>query len=170
MTSTKKISISAVLIALGITIPMFMPKVTIPPASYTIASHVPVFVAMFVSPSVAIAVTLGTAFGFFMSTPFVIALRALSHLVFAILGSLYIQEHRDIINDKRQMFIFNLGIGLIHAVVECAVVALFYFFGPMGNNIDYFKVVFLMIGVGGFIHSIVDFLIAQIVVSKTAQI
>ncbi|CAM3714593.1 hypothetical protein ERUR111494_08280 [Erysipelothrix urinaevulpis] len=167
MSTTKNLTSSALLIALGIIIPMFMYKVTIPPASYTIASHVPVFISMFISPSVAIMVSLGTAFGFFVSLPPVIALRALSHIVFAYLGALYIQKNPDLINKPKQLFIFNILIGLIHATAECLVVILFY--QVTQTSIDLVKFVFLMIGVGGFIHSIVDFLIAQVVVKKLYQ-
>lgn len=62
--SVKRLTISALLIAMGIIIPMVMPRITIGPASFTLASHVPVFIAMFISPVVAIAVSLGTGFGF----------------------------------------------------------------------------------------------------------
>lgn len=64
--SVKRLTISALLIAMGIIIPMVMPRITIGPASFTLASHVPVFIAMFISPVVAIAVSLGTGFGFFL--------------------------------------------------------------------------------------------------------
>ena len=60
--SVKRLTISALLIAMGIIIPMVMPRITIGPASFTLASHVPVFIAMFISPVVAIS--LGTGFGF----------------------------------------------------------------------------------------------------------
>lgn len=62
--SVKRLTISALLIAMGIIIPMVMPRITIGPASFTLASHVPVFIAMFISPVVAIAVSLGTGFVF----------------------------------------------------------------------------------------------------------
>ena len=62
--SVKRLTISALLIAMGIIIPMVMPRITIGPASFTLASHVPVFIAMFISPVVAIAVSLGTGFSF----------------------------------------------------------------------------------------------------------
>ena len=65
--SVKRLTISALLIAMGIIIPMVMPRITIGPASFTLASHVPVFIAMFISPVVAIAVSLGTGFGFFFA-------------------------------------------------------------------------------------------------------
>lgn len=45
--SVKHLTISALLIGLGILIPMVMPKIVIGPASFTLASHVPVFIAMF---------------------------------------------------------------------------------------------------------------------------
>lgn len=47
----KVLSLSAILTALGILIPLVMPaKIVIGPASYTLASHVPILLAMFISP------------------------------------------------------------------------------------------------------------------------
>ena len=64
----QNLTISALLIAFGIAIPMFMPiKLIIGPASYTLASHVPLFIALFISPAVAAAVALGTTLGFFFA-------------------------------------------------------------------------------------------------------
>lgn len=170
MTSTQKLTRTSILIALGIIIPMIMPKINIPPASYTIASHVPVFIAMFISPGVAIAVALGTAFGFLLSLPLVVAVRALSHLVFAVLGALYLQKFPDTINSQKKLFLFNIGIAVIHATTECLAVAGFYFFSPNIIEANYFTFVFLMIGVGGFFHSIVDFFIAQFMVVRLQNI
>lgn len=39
--SIRNLTISALLIGLGILIPMVMPKIVIGPASFTLASHVP---------------------------------------------------------------------------------------------------------------------------------
>jgi niacin transporter len=51
----KTMTIAALLSAIGIIIPMFSPiKLVIEPASFTFASHVPIFIAMFISPVVAI--------------------------------------------------------------------------------------------------------------------
>ena len=47
--SVRSLTISALLIAMGVIIPMVMPKIMIPPASFTLASHVPIFIAMFFS-------------------------------------------------------------------------------------------------------------------------
>ena len=56
----QNLTYAAILAAFGVLIPMVMPaKIIIGPASYTLASHVPVFLAMFISPSVAIFVALG---------------------------------------------------------------------------------------------------------------
>ncbi|MEG2915982.1 MAG: hypothetical protein RR839_06035, partial [Oscillospiraceae bacterium] len=64
---TKNMVISALLCALGIVIPMFFPKIVLPPASFTLASHVPIFIAMMLSPSIAVTVAIGTTFGFLLS-------------------------------------------------------------------------------------------------------
>lgn len=121
--SVKRLTISALLIAMGIIIPMVMPRITIGPASFTLASHVPVFIAMFISPVVAIAVSLGTGFGFFLSATPIIALRALSHLIFAVIGAVILQKHPEILINKEGKFtllngklqLFNVGIGVIHS-------------------------------------------------------
>lgn len=170
MTSTQNLTRTSILIALGIIIPMVMPKISIPPASYTIASHVPVFIAMFISPSVAIAVALGTAFGFLLSLPLVIAIRALSHVIFAVVGALYLQKFPNTIKSPKKLLAFNIGIAVIHATSECLAVAGFYFMSPGMVNVNYFTTVFLMIGVGGFVHSLVDFFLAQFVVTKLAAL
>lgn len=134
--SVKHLTISALLIGLGILIPMVMPKIVIGPASFTLASHVPVFIAMFFSPVVALAVVLGTTFGFFISTTPIIALRAFSHLIFALIGASYLQKHPELVlkNGKFTLAngrfqIFNLVIGVIHAAAEMLVVSVFLLYG-----------------------------------------
>ena len=63
-----RLVVAALLCAVGILIPMFSPiKITIEPASFTLASHVAIFLAMFVSPSIAVAVSVGTTLGFFLA-------------------------------------------------------------------------------------------------------
>ena len=78
-------TLTAFLTALAIVIPLVMPiKIVIPPASFTLASHVAIFLAMFISPLMTGIVVIGSTIGFFMSgLPFIITLRALSHLLFA---------------------------------------------------------------------------------------
>ncbi|MGM0336996.1 hypothetical protein [Enterococcus sp. AZ007] len=171
--SVRNLTISALLIGLGILIPMVMPKIVIGPASFTLASHVPVFIAMFFSPLVALAVVFGTTFGFFISTTPIIALRAFSHLIFAWIGASYLQKHPELVlkdgkftlaNGRFQ--VFNLVIGVIHAAAEMIVVSAFYFMGNMPDTFysqGYLYTVFILMGIGGLIHSLVDFNIAYFV-------
>ena len=57
------------------------------PASYTLASHVPIFLAMFLSRKMAACVVIGSTLGFFVAGfPIVIVMRAASHIIFALMG------------------------------------------------------------------------------------
>lgn len=160
----RHLTLTAILIALGILIPMVMPvKIIIGPASFTLASHVPVFIAMFISPAAAVAVALGTAFGFFLTFPFIIAFRALSHVVFALIGAIILQKRPQIVLSNYRFQFFNVFIGIIHVIVEVAVVSVFYFGGSMSAasyESGFIVTVLLLIGFGGFIHSMIDFTIA----------
>lgn len=178
--SVKRLTISALLIAMGIIIPMVMPRITIGPASFTLASHVPVFIAMFISPVVAIAVSLGTGFGFFLSTTPIIALRALSHLIFAVIGAVILQKHPEILINKEGKFtllngklqLFNVGIGVIHSAAELVVVSVFYTMGNLPGTYytaGFMYSIFLLMGVGGLIHSLVDFSIAYFLASTLSK-
>ena len=84
--------LAGVLCGIGIVVPMLMPKIVIGPMSFTLASHVAIFIAMFISPKLAAVVCLGTTLGFFMTTPVIIALRAASHICFALLGAVLISH------------------------------------------------------------------------------
>lgn len=178
--SVKRLTISALLIAMGIIIPMVMPRITIGPASFTLASHVPVFIAMFISPVVAIAVSLGTGFGFFLSATPIIALRALSHSIFAVIGAVILQKHPEILINKEGKFtllngklqLFNVGIGVIHSAAELVVVSVFYTMGNLPGTYytaGFMYSIFLLMGVGGLIHSLVDFSIAYFLASTLSK-
>lgn len=177
--SVRNLTISALLIAMGIVIPMVMPRITVGPASFTLASHVPVFIAMFFSPGVAIAVALGTGFGFFLSATPIIALRALSHLIFAIIGAMYLQKNSELVlTDKKMPLLngkfqlFSLVIGLIHTAAELVVVSVFYTMGNMPETYytqGYMYSIFLLMGVGGLIHSIVDYNIAYFLANALSK-
>ena len=178
--SVKRLTISALLIEMGIIIPMVMTRITIGPASFTLASHVPVFIAMFISPVVAIAVSLGTGFGFFLSATPIIALRALSHLIFAVIGAVILQKHPEILINKEGKFtllngklqLFNVGIGVIHSAAELVVVSVFYTMGNLPGTYytaGFMYSIFLLMGVGGLIHSLVDFSIAYFLASTLSK-
>ncbi|WP_034550166.1 hypothetical protein [Carnobacterium funditum] len=163
-----KLTISALLIAIGIMIPIISPvKIILEPASFTLGSHVAIFIALFISPAIAVFVALGTAFGFLISGfPLVVALRALTHVIFAIVGAFWVKNHPEIIGNPLKAQFFSFVIGVVHAVAEVAVVSFFYFGGNVTDtyyNQGFLQSVFLMVGIGTIIHSMVDFGIASII-------
>lgn len=173
MNTHKKIltmTLSALLIAVGIVIPMISPiKIQIGPMSFTLASHVAIMIALFISPTVSVAVALGTTLGFFLAGfPDVVVLRALSHVIWAALGALYIQKHVNLFEKPSKTIIFNIAIALIHALGEMIVVIPFYY--GAGMDIQAFcYMVFGLVGLGTIIHSSVDFVISLVVWKALSQ-
>lgn len=159
--SIQTMTIAALLCAVGIVIPMTFPKIWVGPASFTLASHVPIFLAMFISPGVAAAVTLGTTLGFFLSgLPLVITLRALSHIVFILIGALMLKKHPAEMTFSAGSLLFGLFLGVIHAASEVVVVTFFFFGGRLSSatySSGYVTSVLLLVGLGGLVHSMVDF-------------
>lgn len=158
------LTLTALLTALAIIIPLVIPiKLIIPPASYTLASHVPIFLAMFLSPLMTFFVIIGSTFGFLVAGyPFVVVLRALSHLGFALLGAFYVKKFPKVLDSSKKMLALNLVLALIHALGEVMVCMVFYSVTvfPQGNA---FYLLFCLVGLGTFIHSIVDFYLAQVI-------
>ncbi|NLW78480.1 MAG: hypothetical protein GXY32_03580 [Ruminococcaceae bacterium] len=167
--SVQKLTTAALLIAIGIIIPMFSPlKILIEPASFTLASHVAVMLAMFISPGVAGAVAVGTTLGFFFGGfPIVIVLRAATHVVWAVLGSLWLSRHPGTLSSPAKSQLFSLVLGLVHGALEFIVVSMFYLGGTGGSNFLYS--VLLLVGVGSVVHSMVDFLIALIIAKALSR-
>lgn len=171
--SVRSLTIGALLIAMGILIPMMMPKIVIGPASFTLASHVPVMLAMFFSPTMAIAVALGTTFGFLVTTPLIIAARALTHVVFATIGAFYLQRHPQTVAHPVKFQLFNFVMAMIHAVAEVAMVWAFYATGSIsGATIDqnFFGFLFGLLGVGGILHSMIDFTLAFFIAKNLSRL
>lgn len=177
MNTHKKIQtmvLSALLIAVGIVIPMISPiKIQVGPMSFTLASHVAIMIALFVSPTVAIAVALGTTLGFLLAGfPIVVVLRALSHVIWAAIGAYYIQKNTELFKSPVKTFSFNLAIAVLHAIGEMIVVIPFYWGAGMDVQ-AFFYMVFGLVGLGTIIHSSVDFIISLVVwkvLSKNANI
>jgi niacin transporter len=163
----QKLTAAALLIAIGILIPMIMPiKVWIEPASFTLASHVAIFIAMMISPPIAVAVAVGTTIGFLVSAPLVIALRAASHIVFAIVGGIYLQKRPETLSSPVKVHVFSFLIAILHSICEVLVVCAFYFGGGMADayyQLGFVYTVGLVMGIGCIVHSMVDFEIALIV-------
>ncbi len=163
--SVQTMTIGALLSAIAILIPMFAPKFILEPASFTLASHVPIFIAMFISPYIAVAVAIISAIGFLLAGifPIVVVLRALSHIVFAVVGSIMLKKNKNLLSTTGGFVVFGLLMAVIHAVCEVTVVTFFYW----GNNMTsgyydkgYLFSVILLVGVGTIIHSMIDFTIA----------
>jgi len=140
----RNLTITALLMALAIMIPIMMPlKVVIPPASYTLAS-----------------VVIGSTLGFFVAGfPIVIVMRAASHIIFALMGAYYIKHHPGVLTGALSFATFNLVCAIVHAIGEVLACLLFYTTTTM-PNIDLIYVVFVLVGGGTIIHSIVDGYIA----------
>lgn len=118
--------------------------ITIPPFSATLASHVPVMLAMTVSPTVAFTVAAGSAFGFLIKLGPVVGARAAMHIIFALGGAhLY----------KRGVSfpLVLLATLPVHAISEALIVLLF------GFTIQRAGVV---IGIGTALHHGIDSLIS----------
>ncbi|MDR2133331.1 MAG: hypothetical protein LBP30_08355 [Clostridiales Family XIII bacterium] len=164
--SAQKLTAAALLTAVGIMLPMVMPiKVMIEPASFTLASHVAIFIAMMLSPAIAAAVAAGTTIGFLISFPPVIALRAASHIVFALVGGFYLQKRPETLSSPVKVHVFSFLIAILHSLCEVAVVCAFYFGGSMTTyyKFGFFYTVVLLMGVGSVVHSLVDFEIAIVI-------
>lgn len=160
--------IAALLCAIGIIIPMFSPfKILLEPASFTLASHVPIFIAMFLSPVIALSVALITGLGFLLAGfPLIVVLRALTHVIFAVLGAFILKKKNNILRSTNSAAVFAFLISLVHAICEVAVVTFFYWGNQMSEiyyNKGYLITVIGLVGIGTVIHSMIDFGIATLV-------
>lgn len=177
MTNRNKVKImttAALLSALGILIPMIFPSIRLEPASFTLASHVPVFIAMFISPTVAAFVAAVTTFGFFIGGfPIVVVLRAMTHLIFALIGAFILKNKDHVFSTITRTTLFAFVISLIHGLAEVAVVTYFYWVNGMSAAYyekGYLVSVVLLVGVGTIIHSMLDFSIALFVWKPLQQV
>ena len=160
----KRLTLTALLIAIAILIPIvFAPfRITIGPMSWTPASHVPIFIAAFISPPVAIAVAIGSTIGFFFTAPLVITARAATHVIFATILALYVKKKQRIGN--LHMILLSIVIGIIHGLCE-AFIVWWLFFGSIKGNPAYY--IWILLGFGTFVHSMVDFWIAKLILRAT---
>ena len=165
---SRELMISAILIAMGILIPLIMPiKVVIGPASYTLASHVPIFIGLMISPFVALSVTLGTTLGFLLAGfPAVIVLRALSHFLF-VLVAIYLIKQLDInhLSLDKQLIIY-FAINIIHGLGEVLAVYFFSVNAHTTNTEGFFYTLWVLVGIGTVIHGFVDYLLARLIMNR----
>ena len=154
--------ITAMLIAVGVLIPMYSPvKIMLEPMSFTLGSHIAIMIAMFVSPLSALGVALGTTAGFYLAGfTLPVVLRALTHVVWAYAGALYLKKHPDLFQSPVKTFVFNLAVAIVHAVLEVIIVM------PLYTGYDasqLFYLLFVLVGIGSVVHSTVDFVLSLVV-------
>ena len=152
----KDISIAALLTALALAIPMFMPiKIVLEPVfSATLAAHVPGILSMFIAPFAVFGTAVGSALGFISLGPWV-SLRAFSHIIFGLTGCKMLEKRTNVL-------LVLLITGLIHAASEMVVglLSIPFIVMPAGGFLKY---IILTVGCGTFIHHCMDFIISIII-------
>lgn len=155
--NVKELVFAALLTAFAIIIPIqfgFL-KIYIPPFSATIASHVPMFLAMLISPMVAVIVGIGSGVGFLLSgMPMPIVFRALTHIIVGLVGARIVLKDK---NFKKAILIT----GPIHGILEALVVIPF-----VGGDMYQILVV---TGVGTFIHHYIDGAVSYVLAEAVAK-
>lgn len=139
----REMVIGGLLTALALMIPLAFGGVlgiTVPPFSATLASHLPLMLAMTISPLTALMVGLGSALGFLIKLGPIIGARAFMHVIVGLAGAFYYKRTRSLIGS----LIFTLP---IHAISEALIVL------PFGFSLQKAGVV---VGLGTALHHIAD--------------
>lgn len=155
MNNTKKLTYTGLLAALAIMIPLAFGafKIQIGPFSATLGAHVPMFIAMFLGPAAAAMVGIGSALGFLISAPLVVAARAFMHTFVGLAGAFLIK--------KGTSFPKIVAITApIHAILEALAVI------PFGFTM--YKIL-VVVGTGTFIHHIIDGVISYAIIKALAK-
>lgn len=144
--NVKKMTYAGLLTGLAIIIPLYFGflKVQAGPFTATLASHVPVFLAMFFGPAAAVAVGIGSTLGFLITTPLVVAARAFMHVFVGFVGAHLLKKGVD-------FKIVILITAPIHGILEAIAVI------PFGFNM--YKVL-VVVGIGTVLHHLVDGIIS----------
>ena len=162
-TKSQKMTISAVLTALSLVYLYFMPTFDLGVWSFTLFSHIFLFIACFVSPYTALMTYIASLVSFILKTSnYLIWLRAASHLFWIIAVVLYIRFKG--IKSKKDIAITAIMSALIHTILEVLAVILGLSFGIQGNSGFYY--LFLALGIGNIVHNTIDFIVALLVHQK----
>ena len=151
--TVKDMTVTALLIALAIMIPVILKPFAVVVGDFTAtpAAHVPLIIALFISPWSSALVALGSGVGFSMLFPPIVAYRAFSHIIFAIIGAYMIKK-------RIKLFLVIVVTMLIHAAAEALTVLL------LGNS-----ALAIVTGIGTMAHHTVDFIIAIAVVKALVE-
>lgn len=123
-------------------------RIQIPPFTATIGSHVPMFIAMIISPATAAFVGVGSAIGFLITSPLVVAARAFTHVFVGVLGAAFIE--RDL-----SLFKTIIITAPLHGALEAVIVMPFGF--------TWYNML-VVVGVGTIIHHLIDGLVAYAII------
>ncbi|MEW8955475.1 ECF transporter S component [Clostridium sp.] len=152
-----KMVFTALFTALAIIIPIsfgFL-KIIIGPFTATLASHVPMFLSMYLSPASAAVVGLGSTLGFmYTGLPLVVVFRAASHIIVGFLGGVLVErgvEYKKI----------TLITAPVHGVLEGLAVIPFY-----GLDLYYILVVTT---VGAILHHLADGAISGVLLKSLSK-
>ncbi|MGL4772906.1 MAG: ECF transporter S component [Clostridium sp.] len=152
---TKQMVYAALLVALAIIIPIqfsFL-RITIPPFTATLLSHVPMFIGMIISPMVAITVGVGSALGFmFVSTP-VVVVRAMTHILVGYVGAKIVLKTQSYLKA-------TIITAPLHGLAEAIVVIPFIGF-------DLYQLI-IVTAVGTILHHAVDASITGVLLKSIA--
>ena len=156
--SIQQMTISALLMAIAIVIPMISPiKIIIEPASFTLGSHIAIMIAMMISPTVALWVEIGATLGFFIAGfPIVVVLRALSQVVFVYAGAYILKKRPELFKNMLSLVLFIGLTGVLHAVSE-VLVSLPFYLGTLSDSNTLLYNVFGLVGIGTFVHHCFDY-------------
>ncbi|MBB6632198.1 hypothetical protein [Clostridium algidicarnis] len=153
----EKMVLTSIFIAFSIIIPIqfgFL-RINIPPFSATLASHVPMFFSMLISPASAIVVGVGSAVGFLLAgTPLPVVARASMHIIVGFLGATAIKRG---ISFKKVVIITSP----IHGILEALAVIPF-----VGFNAFYILVVVM---IGTMLHHIADGAISYVLLKSLSR-
>jgi len=162
-------TITALLTALTILIPIVFSPIRIPVGltfTATLSVHVPIIIAMFISPWSAAFVALGSALGFFFSAPTVVAVRAATHVIFAVAGACMIRKMHG--NTMLKLAIVWLATMVLHAAAEAVASGLMVHYA-FGSPLYVAYAEAFTTGVGTLIHHTIDYVIAIGILSVLAK-
>ncbi len=140
---TRDIVLGSMMAAMALVIPLYFgfARVILPPEfTATLASHVPVMVAMFISPVSAGIAGLGSTLGFLMVLGPIIAARASTHILWGVIGALLYRRGLSPV-------VVLAVILPIHAIGEALVLI------PFGIPLS---AALPVVGVGTAIHHVID--------------
>lgn len=152
----RKMVMAGLLMAIAIIIPIqfgFL-KVIIGPFTATLGSHIPMFLAMLISPGVGLVVGIGSALGFYMTgLPLVVAARALMHAPVGYIGAKIVAKDKNL---KKAILIT----APIHGLLEAIMVI------PFGFNMYQ---VLVVVAVGTILHHFFDGTVSYVLCKSMAK-